>query len=130
MLVGRLCAAHDFCGIGMVARCTLVANAKRAAFVSETTFCKRLFTVLAADMAENLAFVTGTSLAARFGNAGSAMTLTLNDDCRDPVAWDAFVERHDQARFCHLYAYSDVVACYGYKPVRIALMKNREIVAV
>ena len=58
------------------------------------------------------------------------MTITLNDEFHDREAWDAFVENHDQARFCHLYAYSDVVGCYGYKPVRIALMRNREIVAV
>ena len=58
------------------------------------------------------------------------MTITLNDDFRDAQSWDAFVESHEQSRFCHLYAYSDVVGCYGYKPVRIAFMKNREIAAV
>ncbi len=55
---------------------------------------------------------------------------TLVDDWADQLAWDRFVEDHDQGRFCHLFAYGDVVSCYGYRPVRIAFLKNRTLVAV
>jgi CelD/BcsL family acetyltransferase involved in cellulose biosynthesis len=59
------------------------------------------------------------------------MQIILNDDWSDRASWDAFVEAHDQGRFCHLYGYGDVVACYGgYKPVRLAFLKGRTIVAV
>ena len=59
------------------------------------------------------------------------MQITMNDDWTGQVAWDTFVESHDQARFCHLYGYGDVVSCYGgYRPVRFAFLKGRTIVAV
>ena len=58
------------------------------------------------------------------------MTIAMVNDWAEAKAWDAFVEGHDQARFCHLFNYGDVVACYGYEPVRIAFVRNRTLVAV
>src|SRR5215469_1121305 len=58
------------------------------------------------------------------------MTIVMIDDWTDARAWDAFVEAHEQARFCHLFHYGDVVACYGYEPVRIAFVRDRTLVAV
>ena len=52
------------------------------------------------------------------------------NDWTDAKSWDAFAEGHDQARFCHLFHYGDVVACYGYAPVRIGFLRNRTLVAV
>lgn len=50
--------------------------------------------------------------------------------CEDRSAWNAFVLGHAEARFCHLFEYGDVVACYGYRPIRLAFRKNGSIVAV
>lgn len=56
--------------------------------------------------------------------------ITLTEDWNDRVVWDNFVEGHEQGRFCHLFNYSDVVACYDYTPARIAFMKKGTLVAV
>lgn len=56
--------------------------------------------------------------------------ITLTEDWNNQAVWDDFVERHEQGRFCHLFHYSDVVACYDYTPARIAFTKNRSLVAV
>lgn len=58
------------------------------------------------------------------------MTILMVNDWTDAKAWDTFVEGHDQARFCHLFRYGDVVACYGYRPIRIAFVRDRSLVAV
>ena len=50
--------------------------------------------------------------------------ITLTEDWNDRAVWDNFVEGHDQGRFCHLFNYSDVVACYDYTPARIAFMSG------
>ena len=57
------------------------------------------------------------------------MLITVNDDWKDRETWDRFVESHEQGRFCHLFHYSDVVACYGYRPVRIAFVRGGTLVA-
>ncbi|MGH7089751.1 MAG: hypothetical protein ACREFQ_12710 [Stellaceae bacterium] len=41
------------------------------------------------------------------------MAVVSVDDWNDREAWDGFVERHEQGRFCHLFGYGDVIACYG-----------------
>jgi hypothetical protein len=56
--------------------------------------------------------------------------IELRDDWHDASQWDAFVEHHAEARFCHLYGYASVLECYGYARRNIAFLKNREIVAV
>lgn len=56
--------------------------------------------------------------------------IVLGEDWRDGEAWDRFVERHEQARFCHLFKYAGVVACYGYAPRNICFLKDRAIVGV
>lgn len=56
--------------------------------------------------------------------------ITLSEGWNDPIAWDAFVDGHEQGRFCHLFAYSDVVACYGYKPARLAFRKGGQLIAL
>ncbi|MGH7088954.1 MAG: GNAT family N-acetyltransferase, partial [Stellaceae bacterium] len=58
------------------------------------------------------------------------MAIALRDDWNDRAAWDCFVEQHEQGRFCHLYSYGDVVACYGYKPERLAFLDGRNLVGV
>src|SRR5258706_9739787 len=66
---------------------------------------------------------------ARSSQVVNAM-ITLTEDWNDRVVWDNFVEGHEQGRFCHLFNYSDVVACYDYTPARIAFMKKGTLVAV
>lgn len=56
--------------------------------------------------------------------------IVLRDDWQDADAWDHFVERHDQARFCHLFGYGSVVECYGYVPLYVCFLKDGAIVAV
>ena len=56
--------------------------------------------------------------------------IVLRDDWQDAVAWDHFVERHDEARFCHLFEYASVVRCYGYIPRNICFLKDGQIVGV
>ncbi len=56
--------------------------------------------------------------------------IVLKDDWQDAEAWDDFVQRHDQARFCHLFGYASVAACYGYVPRNICFARNGEIIGV
>ncbi len=59
------------------------------------------------------------------------MQITMYDDWAGQVAWDTFLESHDQPRFCHLHGYGGVVSCYGgYRPDRFAFLNGRAIVAV
>lgn len=56
--------------------------------------------------------------------------MQLVDEWRDAEAWDQFVESHSESRYCHLFRYGDVVACYGYKPRHLAYLHDDNIVAV
>lgn len=56
--------------------------------------------------------------------------ITLRDDWRDAAAWDSFVTRHEEGRFCHLFGYAAVLGCYAYIPRNICFLKHREIVGV
>lgn len=56
--------------------------------------------------------------------------IELRDHWTDQRAWDEFVDSHQQGRFSHLLAYSDVVQCYGYRPRNIAFIKNRVLIGV
>jgi len=58
------------------------------------------------------------------------VAIAFAEDWSDSAAWNRFVEGHDQARFSHLFAYGDVVACYGYKPVRLAFTRDGALIAV
>ena len=63
-------------------------------------------------------------------NALSPRQIALHDTWQDRAAWDAFVESHDQSRFCHLFDYGEVVGCYGYRPLRLAFASEGQLVAV
>jgi hypothetical protein len=56
--------------------------------------------------------------------------ILLRDDWENAEVWDAFVERHDQARFCQLFRYGTTVECYGYVPWNICFLKNAELVGI
>lgn len=56
--------------------------------------------------------------------------ITLNENSNDPIAWDGFVERHQEGRFCHLFAYGEVVRCYGYTPIRLSFLRDRDLIAI
>ena len=56
--------------------------------------------------------------------------IVLNDSWQDKDGWDRFVESNHQARYCHLFGYGRVVACYGYVPKNICFLKDRTIVGV
>jgi lipid II:glycine glycyltransferase (peptidoglycan interpeptide bridge formation enzyme) len=58
------------------------------------------------------------------------MPLRLVENWQDRERWDKFVDGHGQGRFCQLYAYGDVVSCYGYRPVRLAFLRDGELAAV
>ncbi len=57
------------------------------------------------------------------------LEIALHDSWTDRAAWDGFVESHDQGRFCHLFEYGEVVACYGYRPVRLGFVAEGRLVA-
>ena len=48
------------------------------------------------------------------------MVFVLHENWSDAAAWDDFVLRHAEGRFCHLFKYSETVRCDGYRPRRIA----------
>ena len=48
------------------------------------------------------------------------MVFVLHENWSDAAAWDDFVLRHAEGRFCHLFKYSETVRCYGYRPRRVA----------
>lgn len=48
----------------------------------------------------------------------------------DAAAWDDFVERHPEGRFCHLFAYPTVAEIYGYRPRRYAFCRGDRIVGI
>jgi CelD/BcsL family acetyltransferase involved in cellulose biosynthesis len=52
------------------------------------------------------------------------------EDFRDAAQWDAYVENHPQARFCHLFGYRCLESVYGYTPRYSAFLKNDRIVGV
>jgi hypothetical protein len=54
----------------------------------------------------------------------------LQENWRDGEAWDDFVDRHDESRFCHLFRYASVVECYGYEPRNLCFLNDDTIVGV
>ena len=56
--------------------------------------------------------------------------IELRDDWTDAAAWDAFVDAHPEARYCQLFGYGSVVACYGYRPRQFAFLRNGTLVGV
>jgi hypothetical protein len=56
--------------------------------------------------------------------------IILKDDWQDARAWDDFVERQEQARFCQLFGYAAALKCYGYTPRNICFLKEEKIVGV
>lgn len=56
--------------------------------------------------------------------------IRIESDWRDAASWDAYVHAHPEARYCQLYGYGHVVACYGYKPRYLAVLRNRDLVGV
>jgi hypothetical protein len=52
------------------------------------------------------------------------------EDFSDAGKWDAYVENHSEARFCHLYGYRCMQRVYGYTPRYSAFLKNGRIVGV
>lgn len=55
--------------------------------------------------------------------------IQLRANWQDRQSWDAFVERHPHARYCHLFGYGQAVACYRYKPCYIGFVRNGELIA-
>ena len=62
------------------------------------------------------------------GNVDQSMPITLHDAWRNRETWDEFVEGHEEGRFCHLFNYGEVVRCYGYRPVRLAFVKEGALI--
>lgn len=56
--------------------------------------------------------------------------IRIEGEWQDAAAWDAFVLADRQSRYCQLFGYGHVVACYGYKPHYLAILRNRELVGV
>ncbi len=56
--------------------------------------------------------------------------ISVQDGWSDVPAWDRFVRAHPQSRYCQLYAYGWVAACYGYRPRYLAFLRNRDLVGV
>ena len=56
--------------------------------------------------------------------------IRIEDGWSDAEPWDAFVQAHPQSRYCQLFGYGRVVACYGYKPRYLAFLRNRDLVGV
>jgi CelD/BcsL family acetyltransferase involved in cellulose biosynthesis len=54
--------------------------------------------------------------------------IRIEDGWRDADAWNAFVQAHPQSRYCQLYGYGRVVACYGYKPRYLAFLRDGDLV--
>jgi serine/alanine adding enzyme len=56
--------------------------------------------------------------------------IRIEDGWHDADAWDAFVLAHPESRYCQLFGYGRVVACYGYQPRYLAFLRDRDLVGV
>lgn len=56
--------------------------------------------------------------------------IRIDDGWRDVEAWDGFVRAHPQSRYCQLFGYGRVLACYGYTPRYLAFLRDRELVGL
>ncbi len=56
--------------------------------------------------------------------------IRVEDGWRDAEAWNSFVASHPQARYCQLFGYGRVVACYGYQPRYLGFLRNRDLVGI
>jgi CelD/BcsL family acetyltransferase involved in cellulose biosynthesis len=56
--------------------------------------------------------------------------IRIEDGWSDADAWDGFVRAHPQSRYCQLFGYGRVVACYGYKLRYLAFLRGRELVGI
>ena len=52
------------------------------------------------------------------------------EDYSDAARWDAYVDNHPQARFCHLYGYRCLESVYGYTPRYSAFLRDDRIIGV
>ena len=56
--------------------------------------------------------------------------IRIDEGWADANSWNSFVLSHPQSRYCQLFGYGRVVACYGYKPRYLAFLRNRDLVGV
>src|ERR1700674_4505638 len=57
-------------------------------------------------------------------------TIDVIADFDDSKTWDAYVHGHQEARFCHLFAYRCIQKAYGYIPRYFGFVRNNTLVGV